>query len=388
MSLLKYYLDRGISPVHYLADSLDQHLERRKSLYNMLGVPGILFRNSKVLEIAAGSGQNSLYVASQLPLKYVIVEPNPVAIRQIQETYRNFHRPHTRPNILPITLENFPSKELFDVVICEGWLGSSIYERSLVGALASRVAPGGILVLTALSLSGWLPNLIRYCMIQKLLVDKSKDYKDQVALVLAALSVHLKTMTSMTRNHQDWVMDNMVNPTYLDQGLTMEMILNEVSPKGFKIFGASPNFITEWRWFKQLHGDNILTNENVLKCYEKCSHNFLDYRQTFSERDPKLNQRLNKLSNLLLLELSKSKAPDHLNQLYFSKVTQILKKIAFNIKSLPGDLTVAVNEAVNVLKSSKIKPASIARMTKYKFWFGRETMYFCFENTSQKSSKF
>lgn len=378
MSLLKYYLKHGISPVCYLANDLSEHLERRQSLYNMLGLPGILFRGKKILEIAAGSGQNSLYVALQRPSRYVIVEPNPVALKQIEETYRDFSGPHTRPEIIPITLEEYPSKELFDVVICEGWLGSSRHERSLVGSLADRVAPGGMIILTALSISGWLANLVRYCMIQKLLTNKPCGYDSRVGLVLKALSSHLRTISGMTRRHEDWVKDNMVNTTYLDQGLTLEMILKKTSPKGFTVFGASPDFITEWRWFKQLHGGNTRTNENAMACYERHSHDFLDYRRTFGQRTPAANRELNKWSVALLAALSRSKtkAPHELNRAYFRGIVQILHRIGKNLQSVSTDLNAACNEAIKILNTPETTPSAIAAMKHYRSWFGRETLYF------------
>lgn len=388
MSLLNYYLERGISPVHYLASSLDEHLERRQSLYDMLGLPGLLFRDKKVLEIAAGSGQNSLYVAAQRPSKYVIVEPNPVALKQLEETYRDFPIPHTRPEVIPVTLENYAPDETFDVVICEGWLGSSTHERALVGTVADRVAPGGMMVLTALSICGWLSNLIRYCLVQKLLAGRTADYDAQVGIVLEALSPHLRTISGMTRRHEDWVKDNMVNPTYLDQGLTLEMVLEEAAPRGFTVFGASPDFITEWRWFKQLHGENIRTNENVLACYERWSHNFLDYRRTFGERDATLNRQLNGLSNDLLnaLSESKSKAPDELGQDYFGGIAKLLDGVAGNLDGVAGDLGAAVREAVQVLNESATTPATLAAMKNYASWFGRETLYYSLQRSANVSA--
>jgi 2-polyprenyl-3-methyl-5-hydroxy-6-metoxy-1,4-benzoquinol methylase len=388
MSLLNYYLERGISPVHYLASNLGEHLERRQSLYDMLGLPGLVFRDKNVLEIAAGSGQNSLYVAAQRPSKYVIVEPNPVALKQIEETYRDFALPHTRPEVIPVTLESYAPDETFDVVICEGWLGSSTHERALVGTVADRVAPGGMMVLTALSICGWLSNLIRYCLVQKLLAGRTADYDAQVGIVLEALSPHLRTISGMTRRHEDWVKDNMVNPTYLDQGLTLEMVLEEAAPRGFTVFGASPDFITEWRWFKQLHGENIRTNENVLACYERWSHNFLDYRRTFGERDATLNRQLNGLSNDLLnaLSESKSKAPDELGQDYFGGIAELLDGVAGNLDGVAGDLGAAVREAIQVLKASATTPATLAAMKNYASWFGRETLYYSLQRSAHVSA--
>jgi SAM-dependent methyltransferase len=388
MSLLDYYLQREISPVHYLASNLTEHLERRQSLYDMLGLPGLVFRDKKVLEIAAGSGQNSLYVAAQRPSRYVIVEPNPVALRQIEETYRDFGIAHTRPEVIALTLENYPREETFDVVICEGWLGSSSHERALVGAIADRVAPGGMMVLTALSICGWLSNLIRFCLTQKLLANGAADYDGQVRIVMEAFSPHLQTITGMTRRHEDWVKDNMVNPTYLDQGLTLEMVLEEAAPRGFTVFGASPDYITEWRWFKQLHGDNIRTNENVLACYERWSHNFLDYRRTFGERDAGLNRQLNVLSGALLeaLSESKSKAPGELGKRYFSGIAAILGEIARNLETVAGDLGAAVEEAIRVLDAPDATPAAIAAMRDFKPWFGRETLYYCLQRSAPASA--
>lgn len=388
MSLLNYYLERGISPVHYMASNLGEHLERRQSLYNMLGLPGLMFRDKKVLEIAAGSGQNSLYVAAQKPSKYVIVEPNPVALKQIEEAFLDFALSHTRPEVIPVTLENYSPDETFDVVICEGWLGSSPHERALVGSVADRVAPGGMMVLTALSICGWLSNLIRYCLVQKLLSTQAADYDLQVQIVQEALSPHLRTIAGMTRRHEDWVKDNMVNPTYLDQGLTLEMVLEESVPRGFTVFGASPDFITEWRWFKQLHGENIRTNENVLDCYERWSHNFLDYRRTFGEREVTLNRQLNDLSSTLLdaLSESKSKAPRELGQAYFGSVARIIEEVAGNLDSVAGDLGAAAHEAVQVLNESEITPETLAGMKNFASWFGRETLYYSLQRSPHAST--
>lgn len=375
-SLLSYYLEKGISPVKYTASTISENLKRRKSLYDMLGMPGLLFRGKKVLEIAAGSGQNSLYIAAQQPSKYVLIEPNPVAQKQIAESYSNFDIPHTRPEIIPVTLESYLSNETFDIVICENWLGSSSHERSLVGVIAERVAPGGIMVLTALSVCGWLSNLIRYALTQKLLLSQPNDYDTQVKVVQQAFAPHLQTISGMTRLHEDWVKDNMVNPHYLDQGLTLEMILEKTTPKRFNVFGASPNFITEWRWFKQLHVDSIHTNENVMECYERWTHNFLDYRRTFCERDARLNQELSEFSNALLEALSESKLKPstELEQDYFDGLVMLLRPIAHNLDDL--ELRAAVEEAIDVLTTSVITPERIIAMKNYSSWFGRETLYF------------
>ena len=60
---LEYYEEHSISPVHYRMEDVESHFGRRDSLYRTLGLPPVAFRGARVLEIAPGSGQNSLYVA-------------------------------------------------------------------------------------------------------------------------------------------------------------------------------------------------------------------------------------------------------------------------------------------------------------------------------------
>src|SRR5579871_660200 len=73
---LEFYQKHQIAPVCYDLTSMQAHLERRSSLYLKLGLPPIAFRSAKVLEVAAGLGQNSLYIAHMLPEKLVLLEPN------------------------------------------------------------------------------------------------------------------------------------------------------------------------------------------------------------------------------------------------------------------------------------------------------------------------
>lgn len=381
MSLLEYYLKQGISPVYYQAKSVAEHLERRQSLYDMLGLPGLLFRGRKVLEFAAGSGQNSLYVAAQMPERFMIVEPNPVALKQIGESYADFEFPHTAPEIVPKMLEDFASDELFDVVICENWLGSPEHEQALLPLILERVAPGGMLIMTAVSITGWLPNLVRYGLIRKLLLDRKMDYGEQAGVVTEALSSHLSTISGMTRSHEDWVKDNMLNPRYLDTGISMEMILEKANPLGFTVFGSSPAFISEWRWFKQLHGENLKTNENALACYDRVQHNFLDYTKTFPDRDREKNRELKKMCEALLATMSTSR--QKFDQNCFDEMADILGSIGYNLQSVSEDLASAVGEATEILRSAEATPDAISSMKHFRQWFGRETVYFSLQRSSR-----
>jgi len=145
---LAYYLDKGISPVRYDNSELGAHLRIRDSLYRALGLPAVAFKSSRVLEIAPGSGRNSLYIATSMPAAYDLVEPNPVGIADIRALYGTLDLPHTAPTLHEMRFQDFAATQGYDIVICENWLGGLAHERALISKLAGLVAPGGVLVLT------------------------------------------------------------------------------------------------------------------------------------------------------------------------------------------------------------------------------------------------
>src|SRR6188472_1033181 len=157
---LDYYKQHGISPVSYQTDNIRAHLERRDSLYRSVGLPPIAFKGARVLEVAPGTGQNSLYLAMCQPSSLDLVEPNPAGLVAIEKTYESFTLPHTRPRIHPVRLEEFEPEEPFDVVLCENWLGNLPHERRLIGKLASLVGPGGVMILTIVPYVGFFPNVM------------------------------------------------------------------------------------------------------------------------------------------------------------------------------------------------------------------------------------
>jgi hypothetical protein len=128
---LKFYTDNKISPVRQEVKSIDQLLEYRASLYRSIGILPLTIESSDVLEVAPGSGQNSLFIASCIPNSYSLVEPNPTAVGDIKDAYRKFKHKHTKPTRIPQMLEYYSPKKQFDIVVCENWLGRKNYERRL-----------------------------------------------------------------------------------------------------------------------------------------------------------------------------------------------------------------------------------------------------------------
>ena len=125
---LDYYLRHGLNPVRYNTDNLAWHLHRRAALYRALGIHPLAVRHARVLEVAAGSGQNSLYVARLRPREYTLVEPNPAGVRDVRALYDRPENAPFRPRLFEGKFQDFHPDGPFDLVLCENWLGHSPHE--------------------------------------------------------------------------------------------------------------------------------------------------------------------------------------------------------------------------------------------------------------------
>jgi hypothetical protein len=378
---LPYYERQGISPVRYRMDSIEAHFDRRDSLYRALGLPPLAFRGSRVLEVAAGSGQNSLYVASCHPDSYDLVEPNLVGIRDIRNTYNSFREPHTVPKLHEVRFENFTTKNEYDIVLCENWLGSLPQDISLIRRLASLVTPGGVLVITCVPVSGFFPNIMRKLFALRL-VDRRQSFEHQTVQLVDMFASHLSTIADMTRSHQDWVHDCMLLPSYLHIVLPPETLLETVGDN-MEVLATFPRFTPEWRWFKALAGDKRRFNDRMLNSYRENFHNFIDYRKIWPARATSANAQLNAAFDALHQTSfewpTAIEPPDKaITAALIERISEQLSNIIAELLPVDQELGAAVTELKSVWQDPQISAAKVRDMRQFSSLFGRETMYVSF----------
>jgi SAM-dependent methyltransferase len=382
--LLDYYLRHGLNPVRYEMANRDWHFQRRASLCRSLGVHPLTVRNSRVLEVAAGSGQNSLYLASLRPRHFTLVEPNPVAVRDIKALYREPEFAPWRPTLFEGKLEDFEAEEPFDLVVCENWLGHRPQERDLLRKLGSLVASGGLLVVTTVSPVGLLPNVLRRLLALRL--GSCEDhFEDSTRLLVAAFGPHLQTMAGMTRNHTDWVQDNLINPHYFNILLTIPMVAEDLGAS-FSFVGSSPDFAVDWRWFKSLYGEARDFNGHFLSEYYCNAHNFLDYRQVSPRGDLAQNRDLDAAAGGLIATAAEidlaarggRACPADGQLLVLSQLKAVLG--ALEIHS--SEHTLALREFEHAYRMPQLGPEDVRNMQAFGGLFGREVIYVSLEKAA------
>lgn len=372
---LEYYTEHGIAPVRYDLSSIDAHLERRESLYNMLGMPPLAFRGADILEVAAGTGQNSLYLASRMPSSLMLLEPNTPGIALIQKTYAEFARPHVAPTILNMKLEEYESDERFDVILCENWLGTSAHEIALLKKLAGLVAPLGVLIITVVSPIGFVPNLLRRFFVPYL-APVGLGFGARTKLLEEAYGPHLKTLPAMTRSATDWVHDNMLNPAYFGLCLSMPLLVSLLG-KDFGIMRSSPSFEEDWRWFKGLYGAFRKRNEHFLQEYRGKCHNYLDCNAATFPSEAVRNEALEGCA-LLLLKAVEAHEDAHLQggDAAAAAVAAELERFLGLVPVELGKAQAGLSQVLRFIREpAACTPSVMAGLDHFGSLFGRETSY-------------
>jgi 2-polyprenyl-3-methyl-5-hydroxy-6-metoxy-1,4-benzoquinol methylase len=385
--LLAYYLKHGLNPVHYEMTNKTWHFQRRASLYRTLGIHPATIRNARVLEVAIGTGQNSLYIASLRPRHYTLVEPNPVAIRDIKKLYSQPENRACQPELFEGTLEDFNPTTPYDVVICENWLGRVPAERAMVRKLGTLIMPGGLLAMTTVTPVGFLPNIIRRFLAIRLGVWQL-PFEQATARMVDAFGAHLATIAAMTRSAVDWVHDTVLNPHYLTICLPIPTVTEDLG-NTFTFVGANPAFAVDWRWFKSLYGEARNFNGHFLDEYYCNCHNFLDYRRVLPRGEREPNTELETAAVRLLetvIDIDQRAQAEHSDgDAAQQVVVACLDDVIAALVSLRLDMRgaiAALREVAQVCALPRVSPSVVRELPTFAGLFGRETVYVSLENAA------
>ncbi|MBL4759664.1 MAG: methyltransferase domain-containing protein [Mariprofundaceae bacterium] len=272
---ISFYEDLGIIPVHQDLTQLDVHFERRSALYRHLGLIPSFVRGMRVIEFGPGTGDNAVHTASFGPSRYVFVDGNTSSVKVLEEKISK--------NILPknatVCFENandYTDDEKYDLVICEGIVPGQCDPSAFLKKLSSFVDVGGVIFLTTQSSTSLLSENCRRAM-KPFLTRPQEDVASLIERSAVVFQSHLETLPGTTRNAEDWVLDNIVHPWNPEFVFTIADAIEALDGE-FEVLGASPNFLSDWRWYKSIVGEDTGTNRQATEQYYKYAAAMIDYR--------------------------------------------------------------------------------------------------------------
>ena len=290
-AFVDFYTKEGISPVAQDIEDLEKHFRRRHALYRHVGiVPGFLSGRS-ILEFGPGSGHNSIVTAAMHPARYVLVDANPVGLEQTRALLEQFAGGGgTDISVAESYIEDFETSERFDLVLCEGVLPTQEAPTELLSHIARFVRPGGMILITCIDAASYLAEQLRR-FAAALATKKEASTEEKLAVLVPLLGPHLDTIEGMGRSHEDWILDNVIQPFQGRALMGLKEAIDTLHPD-FSVHGTSPSFLVDRRWYKRITGPASDFNAVANQVYLSELHNFIDVRTAHSVRKPERNRSL------------------------------------------------------------------------------------------------
>jgi len=375
-SLLEFYRRHRISPVRQDIHDLRAHFGRRAGLYRHLGIlPGFV-RGRTALEVGPGSGFNSLYTASLGPSRYVLLEANPRGVDDIRQLFSHYPGLAERIEVIPASVDDYAGTERFTFVFCEGMLALAGVPdpRMLLRTVARNTEPGGVLVITCIDAVSDFSEVLRR-FIAQWLIDPARELAGHVEQLLPVFAPHLSTLAGMNRRHDDWIVDNLLNPASIGPLLSIPDAIAALADQ-FDVFGASPRLLTDWRWYKAIAGESDRFNELAVEAYWANVHNLLDYRGVWAPRDRIDNQRL--YDACATVRGAVREYERERDRSIIAVVLGGLDTIAASVRSFSPVTSDALAEVRAALAQPTLDAAAVAASRGFGPWFGRGQQYLSF----------
>jgi 2-polyprenyl-3-methyl-5-hydroxy-6-metoxy-1,4-benzoquinol methylase len=372
---LDFYEQHGISPVVNTFEK-EKHFSQRRSLYQTLGIVPLLMEGKTVLEFGPGNGVNSLYTMSLNPKTYTLVDGNDTGLANIKRNFSQHYPESNKYHVVKSTIEGFKSEDQYDLVVCEGVIPNQLDPSSFSRHIASFVKPGGIYILTCHDIISNLSEVLR-AFIGSYLVRNVTDFNEKVTRLVSYFSSHFKHLTNMSRTPEDWVVDNILNVEYWkDSSLFSVEEAISAHQHDMDVYGSSPSFCTDWRWYKDMYLDGGKKNEMAMRQYRSLAHNLLDTRLEPSERPQEKNEMLRKACTELKEKIKRyeeTKSQDDLFEVY--RAIEIVRNYVVEFSPMTST---AIEACLSIIKCQMDGGHVYDDKGEFESWWGRGMQYMSF----------
>lgn len=367
-AFLDFYKITGYTPTRQKNFNKVRHFAIRKNLYSQLSVSRLDFENRSVLEIGPGNGQNALYWASLGPKNGTILDGTFTSLKDTRDLFEK-NKLQKKLKFIFQDLLKYKSNKKYDVVICEGTIPLQNNPKKFFKKLMKLVKPQGLIIITCVDSVGVLADILRKFRGQWITFHE-KEIKTKIAMLKKEFKIDLRLLNGMTRQVEDWVVDQIIHP-WVGRLFTIQQAI-ECAGTSFTIRGTSPRFVQDWRWHKKIPVTNPQFNQNALVSYHKNIFNFLDHNAWNLQCPTRDGSKLVKVCNSIFHEVVTGIPSEQ-------KAQRISKKIAQICNILPpnaGSIKKALKEY-----STEITKANKARLLRFRKLWGRGQQYIAFDKT-------
>lgn len=365
-AFVTFYSEHGVSPVSQDISDLKKHFQRRESLFRSLGIIPILVHKTSILEFGPGSGHNAIYTASLAPSKYYLVDGNIIGLEQTKKILtetkcKNFQ-------VINSLFEAYNTVEKFDIVWAEGCIPHQSNPILILKHLSKFTKSSGIFVCTTSNSISYLSETVRRLLFNVLLPKGCSSLPDALNALRPCLSTHLMSLKGMSRPVDDWIIDNIIQPLQNRKLLSIPDVISTLC-SSFDVYSSSPQFITDWRWYKEIVGQNRDFNDNALTCYYRNNLNLIDYRYTFDTHSITFGKNLEGIcSNSWELMTQIQQGDSSKWQAMFD----LLAEIALVVEPITPNTALAILEASEWLQDGAPLEKELQHFPQ---WWGRGQQY-------------
>jgi len=233
-----------------------------------------------------------------------------------------------------------------------------------------------VLVITCIDAMSYFAETLRR-LLANLLIDPGEPLEVRTPLCVRAFGPHLATLSGMTRSPEDWVVDNLINPASIGRFLSIPDAITALG-ETYDVFGTSPRFLTDWRWYKDIGMDGRF-NALAIDEYWANAHRLLDYRYRGSPGDPARNRLLYDAclavqGEIRTLERARDRAGIDRIQSWLRRIRDLVQNALFDVDR-------ALQDVDRLISAATIDADRIASADHLRPWFGRGQQYVSFSRS-------
>lgn len=273
-SFINFYDSNDIIPVRQFDSMSVQHFRRRTRLYSQLSVPMEIFKGKSILEIGAGTGENSRVCMDFSPSKFSFLDASQSVVKGLGQRFNKEISDGTVEVFSRDMNETWPN-HTFDFVIAEACIPGQKNPLKALESVSALVAKNGYLIFTTQSASSLLPEILRRILALQL-KSYCKGNEDWIQTCLSFFEGTLRKLKGMSRNPEDWVLDVLIHPWHEGSQVFEYQSAFSVLNDDFNLVGLSPNWVIRDNWYKDDIEEKSTFHSSSIEVYRQASVFLMD----------------------------------------------------------------------------------------------------------------